>query len=33
MAEHKTRALIESIWDFEVHEVRNEPEACSSRAS
>ncbi|MEM7697617.1 MAG: excinuclease ABC subunit UvrC [Verrucomicrobiota bacterium] len=27
MAEHKTRALIESIWDFEVHEVRNEPEA------
>lgn len=27
MAEHKTRALIESIWDFEYHEVRNEPEA------
>jgi len=27
VAEHKTRALIESIWDFEVHEVRNEPEA------
>lgn len=27
MAEHKTRALIESIWDFEVHTVRNEPEA------
>jgi excinuclease ABC subunit C len=27
MAEHKTRALIESIWDFDVHEVRNEPEA------
>lgn len=27
MAEHKTRALIESIWDFEFHEVRNEPEA------
>lgn len=27
MAEHKTRALIESIWDFEIHEVRNEPEA------
>lgn len=27
LAEHKTRALIESIWDFDVHEVRNEPEA------
>lgn len=27
MAEHKTRALIESIWDFDCHEVRNEPEA------
>ena len=27
MAEHKTRALIESIWDFDYHEVRNEPEA------
>jgi excinuclease ABC subunit C len=27
MAEHKTRALIESIWDFDIHEVRNEPEA------
>lgn len=27
LAEHKTRALIESIWDFEIHEVRNEPEA------
>ncbi len=27
MAEHKTRALIESIWDFDFHEVRNEPEA------
>jgi len=27
MAEHKTRALIESIWDFDVHEVRNETEA------
>ncbi len=27
MAEHKTRALIESIWDFEYHEVRNETEA------
>ena len=27
MAEHKTRALIESIWDFDHHEVRNETEA------
>jgi len=27
IAEHKTRALIESIWDFDYHEVRNEPEA------
>lgn len=27
LAEHKTRALIQSIWDFEYHEVRNEPEA------
>ena len=27
VAEHKTRALIESIWDFETHTVRNEPEA------
>lgn len=27
MAVHKTRALIESIWDFDIHEVRNEQEA------
>ncbi|MEX2577612.1 MAG: excinuclease ABC subunit UvrC [Verrucomicrobiales bacterium] len=27
LAEHKTRALIRSIWDFDWHEVRNEPEA------
>ncbi len=27
VAEHKTRALIESIWDFEYHTVRNEPES------
>ncbi len=27
LAEHKTRALIQSIWDFDYHEVRNEPEA------
>ena len=27
MAEHKTRALIQSIWDFEYHTVRNEPES------
>lgn len=27
LAEHKTRALIQSIWDFEYHEVRNEQEA------
>lgn len=27
VAEHKTRALIESIWDFDYHEVRNETEA------
>ncbi|MCB1064383.1 MAG: excinuclease ABC subunit UvrC [Verrucomicrobiae bacterium] len=27
VAEHKTRALIESIWDFEIHTVRNEPES------
>ncbi len=27
LAEHKTRALIRSIWDFDIHEVRNEPEA------
>ncbi|NNE92854.1 MAG: excinuclease ABC subunit UvrC [Verrucomicrobiales bacterium] len=27
MAEHKTRALIESIWDFDYHTVRNEPES------
>lgn len=27
VAEHKTRALIESIWDFDYHEVRNESEA------
>jgi excinuclease ABC subunit C len=26
-ADHKTRALIESIWDFEFHTVRNEPES------
>lgn len=26
-ADHKTRALIESIWDFEIHTVRNEPES------
>lgn len=26
-ADHKTRALIESIWDFEYHTVRNEPES------
>jgi len=27
LAEHKTRALIQSIWDFDYHTVRNEPEA------
>lgn len=27
LADVKTRALINSIWDFEVHEVRNEPES------
>ena len=27
MADVKTRALIKSIWDFEVHTVRNEPES------
>lgn len=27
LAEHKTRALIASIWDFEYHVVRNETEA------
>ena len=27
LSEHKTRALIQSIWDFEYHEVRNEQEA------
>jgi len=27
LAEHKTRALIQSIWDFDYHEVRNEPES------
>lgn len=27
LAEAKTRALIHSIWDFEIHLVRNEPEA------
>lgn len=27
LAEHKTRALIQSIWDFDIHTVRNEPEA------
>ena len=26
-ADLKTRALLDSIWDFEVHLVRNEPEA------
>tara|TARA_R110002096_G_scaffold147671_16_gene307676 strand:+ start:7699 stop:9321 length:1623 start_codon:yes stop_codon:yes gene_type:complete len=27
MADLKTRALIKSIWDFEIHVVRNEPES------
>lgn len=27
MADIKTRALIQSIWDFEIHVVRNEPES------
>jgi excinuclease ABC subunit C len=27
MADRKTRALIKSIWDFETHVVRNEPES------
>ncbi len=27
LADHKTRALISSIWDFDIYEVRNEPEA------
>lgn len=27
LAEHKTRALIQSIWDFDIHEVRNEQES------
>lgn len=27
MADLKTRALIQSIWDFDIHEVRNEPES------
>lgn len=26
-ADLKTRALLDSVWDFEIHEVRNEPEA------
>src|ERR1700720_1151510 len=26
-ADLKTRALLDSVWDFEVHEVRSEPEA------
>lgn len=27
LVDRKTRALIESIWDFDIHHVRNEPEA------
>ncbi|MFN0126839.1 MAG: GIY-YIG nuclease family protein, partial [Verrucomicrobiales bacterium] len=27
LADRKTRALIHSIWDFETHVVRNEPES------
>jgi excinuclease ABC subunit C len=27
LADRKTRALIESIWDFDIHSVRSEPEA------
>jgi len=27
LADRKTRALIKSIWDFEIHVVRNEPES------
>ena len=27
LADRKTRALITSIWDFDVHQVRNEPES------
>src|SRR5438093_8718388 len=27
MADLKTRALLESVWDFEVHTVKSEPEA------
>ena len=27
LADRKTRALIVSIWDFDIHEVRNEPES------
>ncbi|MDF1826368.1 MAG: excinuclease ABC subunit UvrC [Verrucomicrobiales bacterium] len=27
LAEHKARALIQSIWDFDIHEVRNEQES------
>lgn len=27
LADRKTRALIASIWDFDVHQVRNEPES------
>ncbi len=27
LSENKTRALIQSIWDFDYHEVRNEPES------
>ncbi len=30
-ADIKTRALIESIWDFETHGVRNEPRRSFSR--
>src|SRR5215831_2661613 len=26
-ADLKTRALLDSVWDFEIHPVRNEPEA------
>jgi excinuclease ABC subunit C len=26
-ADLKTRALLDSVWDFEIHLVRNEPEA------
>jgi excinuclease ABC subunit C len=27
LSDRKTRALIDSIWDFDIHSVRNEPEA------